>query len=118
EMLMAYDNLGKSYLQIGHFDKALRTFDILADLRPDLEGGLIGKGLVYHTMGKYGKAIAAFKEALGIRSESASAYYNLACAFARGGFLEKARAALAKAVELNPGYEKKAERDSDLEIVR
>ncbi len=118
EMLMAYDNLGKSYLQIGHFDKALRTFDILADLRPDLEGGLIGKGLVYHTMGNYDKAIAAFKEALDIRLESASAYYNLACAYAGSGFLKKARAALAKAVELNPGYEKKAERDSDLEIVR
>ena len=117
EFLVAYENLGKSYIKIGRFEEALETFDRVLSLRPDFVRALVGKGIAYHSKGQYHKAIQAYQEAIARQPDLAEAYYNLACAYARYGWLEDAHKALGKAFQLNPGYEKKARTDPDLEEV-
>ena len=68
--------------------------------------------------GQYQNATKAFEKAIALEPSSGSAHYNLACAYAKSGHVVKARAALDKAVALNPDYEEKAQKDKDLETLK
>jgi tetratricopeptide (TPR) repeat protein len=118
EFLMAYDNLGKTYLRLEKFDEALSAFDEALLLRPDFAQALVGKGIVYHSLGRYTLAIDTYDKAIGLQPSLAPAHYNLACAYAKNGDIDKARTALKQAVALNVAYERQARVDKDLEILR
>lgn len=118
QFLAAYENLGKSYIHLGKMNEALRTFDKALGLRPDFSEALVGKGIVFHNLGRYAEAIQTYQKAIALQPTLGSAHYNLACAYAKKGDIDRARFALEQAIALNADYERKASADKDLEALR
>ncbi len=61
-------------------------------------------GIVYDTAGRYGEAIAEYREALELDPDYIEAHNNLAVIYDRMGRNEKAIGELKKVLGLNPGY--------------
>ena len=61
-------------------------------------------GIVYDTTGRYGEAIAEYREALELDPDYIEAHNNLAVIYDRMGRNEKAIGELKKVLGLNPGY--------------
>ncbi len=61
-------------------------------------------GIVYDTTGKYGEAIAEYREALELNTDYIEAHNNLAVIYDRMGRNEEAIRELQEVLRLNPGY--------------
>jgi len=68
--------------------------------------------------GRWDEAVEILSKGLEEHPGNASILYNLACAEARAGRTDDARAHLDEAVVANPGYAERARTDPDLEALR
>lgn len=79
---------------------------------------LVGKGTLKAVMGDVAGAIPLFQQAIALDPQYGTAHYNLACASARLGDVERFAAPLAKAISLDKKYQAMAAGDSDFDAVR
>ena len=78
----------------------------------------LGLGLAYHLQGDLERAIAEYNNAIELDPGLASAYYNLACAYA---MIEDSDAAinwLDKAIEMEESFRDLAKNDADFDSIR
>jgi tetratricopeptide (TPR) repeat protein len=68
--------------------------------------------------GDYDRALAEIDAGLAERPDHPALYYHRACILSRNGQLDEARTALGRALELDPGLQKWADEDEDLEPLR
>jgi len=75
-----------------------------ADLRPKSSLTLDTIGVVYSRIGLHAKAVVYFKQAVAIKQDNPSYYYNLAASMKFIGDFPAAKAAYEKTVELAPDF--------------
>ena len=95
------NQLGKAYFQLGDYPRALKAFNQVTVLEPDIEVGYQNVGNVYLQQGKYQECIPQFQKALQIEP-TFSAYSNLGTAYFFLKQYPNATGMFEKAVELNP----------------
>lgn len=79
---------------------------------------LVGQGTMKAMLGDPAGSIPLFQQAIVLSPEFGTAYYNLACAYARQGVVEKFAPPLRKAIAIDAKYRGMAQRDSDFDQVR
>lgn len=79
---------------------------------------LVGQGTLKSLLGDVKGAIPLFQQAITLNPEFGTAYYNLACAYAKLGDVDRFAAPLQKAIALDGKYLDMANRDSDFDQVR
>jgi tetratricopeptide (TPR) repeat protein len=77
-------------------------------LKKDLSDVWNAKGKELLRLNGYDEAMRAFSMALAIKPNHAEAYYNLASVYSFKGEIDEALSKLKKAVEIDPGFKKKA----------
>jgi tetratricopeptide (TPR) repeat protein len=90
-------NVGIAYLNLGDNENALRSFQTARESDPRDPAAVIGLGMTYHRMGRYGTAIDLFQQAQLIAS--AENLYAHAAALAGLGNAWSDRGHLSRAIE-------------------
>jgi len=94
------------YIPSGEYDKAARMLRRAIELEPARNSNRLDLGFLLFIMGRHRQAEEVFREALEHAPSSFEAYFGLAKIEVDRRNREKARQYLAKALELNPGYER------------
>jgi eukaryotic-like serine/threonine-protein kinase len=76
----------------GDLEKARRTYELWAQIYPRDWAARNSLGMLYLSLGQYGKALAEFRASLDLDPSSASAYDSLVCGYLYLNRLEEARA--------------------------
>ena len=74
--------------------------------------------VIYINCGEYDKALDVLKNVIKIKPESAGAYYNIACIYARQGKVDESVKWLKEAVERGFADWRLLRQDKDLEKIR
>ncbi len=93
-----HKNLGSAFYHAGMFEEAEREYRRVAELRPEDPSGPFYLGLIALHDGQWSEAAHCFEVAAPKTDVKMAIYNNLAYAYERGGQLEKARLAMAKAL--------------------
>ncbi|NLG83010.1 MAG: tetratricopeptide repeat protein [Firmicutes bacterium] len=111
--------LGMTYKKMKKYAEAIATLEKAATLATGrMKAGILSDlGTVHAEKKDYKSAIACYERALKESPEFAPAHYNLACAYARQGKVAEAIKALAKAIELDPGFRELAKKDPDFDPI-
>ena len=83
--IKAYNALGVSYDNLGHFDLAVKSYEFALQLNPDLDYIHNNLGYSYLLNGDLDAAIDAFRKAIAIDDKNKRYHNNLGLAFARKG---------------------------------
>ena len=94
--------IGKSCLDSGDYDSAIRHFTEAIRLAPLEPRGYDYRGWAYGKKGDLENAIADFSEAIRLNPNDAHAYYNRGYAYSRTGNSSNAIADLTEAIRLKP----------------
>jgi tetratricopeptide (TPR) repeat protein len=98
-------NRGIAHLRRSEFDGALADFDAILELQPRNAEIMLNRGAVLVQLERYGEAIAAITEALGLGvSEPHKAYFNRGAARERLGDLRGAYEDYNTALEIQPDW--------------
>ena len=81
----------------GAFESAIAQFEVALRLMPACVDCHFNIGVAFGRLDRFGEAETAFREALGIRSDYAAAYYGLADIYTRQNRTEEAAAARSQA---------------------
>ena len=95
-------NAGVTALNAGNFDEALKQFALAAERRPSLPVIFARLGETYTGTRKYIEAMDAYKKATELKGDEADYFYNLGLAATRASRFDVAKAAIQKAVDLDP----------------
>ena len=79
---------------------------------------LVGQGTLKALGGDSAGSIPLFQQAISLNPEFGTAWYNLACAYARQGAADKFIVPLRRAIAIDGKYRGMADRDSDFDAVR
>jgi tetratricopeptide (TPR) repeat protein len=79
---------------------------------------LVGQGTLKALGGDSAGSIPLFQQAIALNPEFGTAWYNLACAYARQGAADKFIVPLRRAIAIDGKYRGMADRDSDFDAVR
>jgi tetratricopeptide (TPR) repeat protein len=93
---------GNSLYRQGKYDEAIKTYDEVIRLDPNLEEAWNNKGVALDDQGKYDEAIKAYDEAIRLDPNLEEAWNNKGNALEVVGKTTEANAAFVKAKEL--GY--------------
>jgi len=99
--LDANHQLGLALAAAGRAKEALRFFEKTLTLQPEHKGALFHRSSLLLKMKEYGKAIAGL-EKVSTMTENPKVYYLLGVGYDKLGELDKAMAAMEKAVSLEP----------------
>ena len=98
----AHNDLGVAYKEAGRMDDAEREFLRANELNPSGVDPLINLTSLYIDQNKPERAVATGEQAVKANSTSASAFLNLGIALYKFAMLDRAEAALKKALDLAP----------------
>jgi|TARA_B100001964_G_scaffold208266_1_gene240741 tetratricopeptide (TPR) repeat protein len=103
DLAATYSNRGIIYMKNGKFEKALKDHNKAVEIKPDLPQVHINRGnLLYHTH-DYEEALVDYDKALeNAKGLGAVTLYNKALVLLRMRRISEAKAALEKALEINP----------------
>lgn len=74
---VAWHQLGRKYVEVQDYPKAIQAFDFAYVIDDDFIGALIEKAKVYEKIKQYDKAILTYKEGLEIDNDSAFIYWRI-----------------------------------------
>ena len=98
--------LGKTYVAMGDEEKAREQFKKLVDidelLDPKHKHIFNEFGIQLRKMGMYAEAVKHYHKALNIEKTDENLWFNLGRALCEGGMLAKGKAALQRALQINP----------------
>ena len=98
----AHNELGLVYREVGRVDDAEREFLQAHELNNTNVEPLLNLTSLYLDENKPERAVTTGEEAVKVNSHSASAFFNLGLALYKAALLDRAEAALKKALELAP----------------
>lgn len=107
EQAALFNNLGVSYLLNRDYEKAAEVFTKALKFTPNSPKVFNNLGLALCAQGKYEKGLEVFKKG----GTEARAYNNLGCVYLHQGKYQKAADVFEKAMDTNPAYYLKAEKN-------
>jgi len=100
----AYNNLGKSFSDIGREAEAMDAYKKAVELNPDYPHALHNLGLSYCGLGKLREAAALFKKAIAIDPSYSAAHTNLGNLYYQTGNVKEAVDEYKKAIAADSYY--------------
>jgi len=101
-----YNNLGKTYSEMGKLDRALIELKKALSINPYYEGAHFNLGNVYLKKGLITEAIDEYKKALEINPNNAKTHTILGNAYTKKRMLDEAISEHKKALAIDPTYAK------------
>jgi tetratricopeptide (TPR) repeat protein len=98
-----YQERGKSYMNKGLYESAIREFQSVLKLRPDAEDHN-NLGLSYQKIGKYDQAILHLRQSIALNPNKIEANINLGTALYEAGQVNEALAYMKKAQRMDPDF--------------
>jgi len=95
-------SLGQGYLGAGQTDQAIQQFQLVRRQQPKQPYGDFGLGQAYAKQGNYQEAIAAFKDAVAIKSNYLEAYSEMGYAYVDSGNASQANDVVSTLKTLSP----------------
>ncbi|MDE3165018.1 MAG: tetratricopeptide repeat protein, partial [Acidobacteriota bacterium] len=99
-----HKNLGTDYMELGHYDDALKEYQAAVRSAPGYHEAYLNMGTDLQDMGRYQEAEAAFREALVIKAEDAVAHYDLGVALTYLNRRDEAAFQVKEALRIQPDY--------------
>ncbi|MGD8393922.1 MAG: tetratricopeptide repeat protein [Candidatus Eiseniibacteriota bacterium] len=100
---LAWNTLGRAYLELGDCAAAAPAFEAATQADPENAYAWNNLGYAYLLCDHPSKALAPIEKAIALDDEVSYMHNNLGVAYERNGRLEEAHAAYARAVELDSG---------------
>ncbi|MBI5442110.1 MAG: tetratricopeptide repeat protein [Deltaproteobacteria bacterium] len=101
----AHFGIARAEFGLGRFARAVEHYEKAAELRDgSYPEAFLNMGLALQRMGRLGKAIASYKNAIEIKGRYPEAHYNLGMVYLREENWKEAAQALTRAVEEAPSY--------------
>ncbi len=97
-----YDGIGQTYARAGHFDQAIATYNMVAELVPTDPSADVNLSIINLHLGQYSAALAAMQHAIILAPEHAWQYRVLGFIHDRMESAEQAVIELERAVSLDP----------------
>jgi Tfp pilus assembly protein PilF len=102
------------YARYGLYEDAEIAFEALEELAPENSAVITNRGNLFYLQKEYNRSIDYYSQATRLDSEDGGIWINLSMAQYKTGDLKQARSSYQRAVELNPGLQKKHEAYSKL----
>jgi Flp pilus assembly protein TadD len=99
---IAYDNIGLTYSDLGHYAEAINAYQQAIKINPDYEVAYYNLGNAYGHLGRLSQAIEAYQQAVEIKPDYAMAYSNLGVAYGSLARYDEAIDAFKQAVKIEP----------------
>lgn len=80
---VAWHQLGKQFIEVQNYKKAIQAFDFAYVIDTDFVGALVEKAKVFEKIKSYEKAIAIYRESLEIDDESAFVHWRIGRCYER-----------------------------------
>jgi tetratricopeptide (TPR) repeat protein len=96
--------IGNTYSEKGDYDKAIKSYEKIIAIRPDLYETFYNLGLTYHKKGDNDKAIESYEKAIAIKSDFYEAFLNKGLAYYNKGDNDKAIEYFQKAIDIKPDF--------------
>ncbi|WP_217578139.1 tetratricopeptide repeat protein [Mesorhizobium sp. GbtcB19] len=93
---------GDAWLDMGKYDKAIGSYDVVIALEPDNRFGYFGRGRARAARAEYGQAIADFDRVIELAPNFAAAYFRRGLAKVTSGDVDGALADCDRAASLDP----------------
>lgn len=94
--------LGQGFLGTGQYSDATQQFELVRQQGPKEPYGYFGLGQTYAKQGRYEDAIAAFKNAVGIKQDYLDAYSEMGYAYSENGNIDQANDVVTTLNTLSP----------------
>jgi tetratricopeptide (TPR) repeat protein len=117
DLVDAYLLRGKSYVQQGESEKALRDFTKVIELRPSDAAGWIARGSAYLELNNFQAAIADASQAIVVNPKEAESYSLRGTALRKGGNPKQAVEDFNQAVTLDPSAKNYFERGANFQLM-
>ncbi|GAP97761.1 tetratricopeptide repeat protein [Leptolyngbya sp. NIES-2104] len=101
----AWFERGNECYRAGNFEGAIVSYDKVLDIKPDLPGVRIIRGISLDNLGRYEDAIASYDKALGITSDLPEVWIIRGDSLHNLGRDEDAVASFDKALDIEPNYQ-------------
>ena len=99
-----HDDLGKTYVRQGHYDRAVAEHQKAIELDPEFAQAYTHLGIAYSLSGDLDRAIELHLKAIALDPEMAQAHYNLGVEYWGVGKLAEAERAFKRYIEVNSQY--------------
>jgi len=96
------NNRGNAYQNAGNAALALKDYQRVLEIEPDIPQVYNNRGIVYESLGDYDKALAEYTKAIELKSDYADAYYNRGNVFNSLNKYNEALADFKKLLQLEP----------------
>ncbi len=90
--------------QLYSYTEAIKEFEKVVSINPDLTEAYISLGISYGKLNQYENAIKIFKKVIEKNDSNAEAHYNLGVAYYKTGDLKDAKQEWEKTLNINPNY--------------
>ena len=95
---LGYNNLGAVYANILQYDSAVIIYKRALELQPEYFNAQLRLGIVYHNMAFFDSAVVHFQKAIQLNPRGNTAFYYMACSYARNLKNDEALKALEQAL--------------------
>jgi len=102
KVAVAHNNLGKYYREHKQYDKAIASYNIALEIKPDGYATWSNRGKAYYDTGRTEEALADFNKSIEINGEYAEARSNRGAALATKGLFKESLSDFDKAIQLEP----------------
>lgn len=96
------NNRGNAYQNAGNAALALKDYQRVLDIEPDIPQVYNNRGIVYESLGDYDKALTEYTKAIELKGDYADAYYNRGNVFNSLNKYNEALADFKKLLQLEP----------------
>ena len=100
----AHFNLANAYLELGHIEKAIVSYDNSITLKPNYAEAHANRGVALHSFGKIKEAIASFSNAIQLAPNFVDAYLNKGNSLRSLGRLDEAEESFRHVLKITPNH--------------